>query len=219
MGRDDAASTIAASTVAIVLAAGAGSRFRGTRHKLLTPLHGRAVLDHVLDHVTQAGFGHVVVVTGAVDVGEVIAPWSRHVPGMREVHHLAWAQGQAGSLHAGIDAARALGATAVVVGLGDQPFVPASAWRAVALAAGSIVVASYEGQRSPPVKLHHSVWPLLPTTGDEGARALMRLRPDLVSAVPCSGNPGDIDTLEDLARWSSTTNSPSTDPSTKPGPS
>lgn len=194
-----------ASIALVVLAAGAGTRFRERGHKLSGVLPATAseppgtVLERAVAHAVAAGVGPVVLVTGAAD--DIVAP---HV--LDDVvicHNDRWAEGQITSLHAGIDCARALGASAVTVGLGDQPFITPDAWRAVTAAPGPIAVATYDGRRGNPVRLDSSVWDLLPTEGDEGARALMRVRPDLVREVPCTGSPADIDTTEDLRRWQS----------------
>lgn len=184
----------------IVLSAGAGSRFSGSSHKLNATLRGRSVVAWAIDAALAADLAGVIVVTGAVILD---LP-----PGVVEVHNDRWAEGQATSLQLGVAAAAQRGADAVVVGLGDQPFVTPAAWTAVANFPAPIAVAMYDGVRGNPVRLDRSVWPLLPGTGDHGARNLMTLRPDLVSPVACSGSAADIDTMEDLRQWNSSTNSP-----------
>ncbi|HEY2813472.1 MAG TPA: NTP transferase domain-containing protein [Acidimicrobiales bacterium] len=180
---------------AVVLAAGEGSRFQGPTHKLLALFRGRPVAQWALASAAGAALDATYVVVGAVELDvpdDVVV-----------VRNPRWADGQATSLQAGIAAARAAGHEAVVVGLGDQPLVPSEAWQAVAASTDRpIATAVFDGQRRPPVRLAASVWPLLPADGDEGARALMRERPELVAEVPCVGQPMDIDTKEDLDRWS-----------------
>jgi CTP:molybdopterin cytidylyltransferase MocA len=211
----------------VVLAAGGGSRFLAgggnavATHKLLAPFRGRPLMAWALQAVKEAGFNQIYVVSGAVDVAPVVADvfgcpnsdsdqnsdspgGSRGEPEapVSIIHNRSWAEGQATSLTMAAEAAAADGHRAMVVGLADQPFVPASAWRSVGAAAGEIVTATFGGQRRPPVKFERSVWVDLPRSGDEGARSLFKLRPELVSELPCNGNPIDIDTVEDLQRWS-----------------
>jgi molybdenum cofactor cytidylyltransferase len=184
---------------AVVLAAGAGSRFDGPDHKLEVELDGERIVDRALRSAVSAAIGPVFVVVGAraLELPDDLADSVTVVP------HAGWADGQVTSVRAGIAAAEAAGADAVVIGLADQPFVTPDAWRAVAAATAPIGVATYGGRRGNPVRLDSTVWELLPASGDEGARAVMRIRPDLVEQVPCPGSGDDIDTREDLARWQS----------------
>lgn len=179
----------------MLLAAGSGSRFEGPEHKLLTSFGGRPLLCAALDAVAATSL-ELFVVTGAVDVDHLVPD------GAAIVRNPQWAEGQATSVRAGIVAAEASGFDAVVVGLGDQPFVTTEAWEAVAAAEAPIAVATYDGARGNPVRLSSSVWPMLPVTGDAVGRDLMRSRPELVQPVPCAGQSHDVDTLEDLRRWS-----------------
>jgi CTP:molybdopterin cytidylyltransferase MocA len=178
----------------IILAAGASTRFGGSGPKLLAPFRGRPLVAWALEHADGGGLDEIILVVGAVDLSALVSS-------QITVENPRWRSGLATSLQVGVAEAERRGHRSVVVGLGDQPLVPASAWRAVGASASPIAVASFAGHRSPPVRLAHDVWPLLPTTGDAGARELMRARPDLVTDVPCDGHALDIDTTEDLAAW------------------
>lgn len=184
----------APGVAAVLLAAGEGTRFRAGA-KLLAALRGRPLLAWAVDPVLAAGLP-LVVVEGAVDVSGALEEFGTAVA---VVKNPRWHEGQATSLWAGLEWCGHAGCEAAVIGLGDQPFVPASAWLAVARAdPAPIVSASFGGLRSPPVRLDRAVWPLLAQSGDEGARELIRRRPDLVAEVACEGDPADVDTVEDL---------------------
>lgn len=187
--------------MAVVLAAGEGRRFAASGAegpKQLATVSGEPLVLRVVCRALDGGFDEVAVVQGAIDLRASL-PESVTLLANRR-----WPRGIATSLQAALRHAQDHDHEAVVVGLGDQPGVTSAAWRSLRAAPSDppIAVAAYAGRRGNPVRLHRSVWPLLPTDGDEGARTLMQERPELVGEVPCSGQPGDIDTLEDLDRWS-----------------
>ncbi|HZT44571.1 MAG TPA: NTP transferase domain-containing protein [Gaiellaceae bacterium] len=166
-----------ADVAAVVLAAGAASRFGAPKQALL--------LADVLERVRASGsVGEVVVVTGAHEL-ETDA---------RVVHCPDWERGGGASLRCGLRALPVETAAAVVV-LADGPdLAPAAIDRVVTgwrEGVGEVVAASYGGERGHPVVLGRAVWERVP---DEGARAL---EPALV-ACDDLGPPGDVDRPEDL---------------------
>ena len=176
---------------AVVLAAGGSVRF-GDGAKLAARFRGRPLVSWAVEAALDAQLDQTIVVTGAADLP---------LPaGVDVIRNDSWTDGLASSLAVAVDACAHH--DAIVVALGDMPFVTPHAWRSVALASAPIAVATYEGRRSHPVRFAREVWPLLPRSGDGGGRGLMRLRPDLVHEVACVGRPVDIDTVEDLDEWS-----------------
>ena len=194
-GRGIQCGHVPMSVAAVVLAAGGGTRFEGPEHKLLAGFRGRPLVWWALAAAAGARLDEVAVIVGAVDLGAAVPE------GVRVIENPDWASGQASSLQTAVSWALERQHEALVVGLGDQPLVPSAAWAAVAASPSPIAVATFDGQRRPPVRLDRSVWSLLPTAGDEGARVLMKERPDLVCEVVCDGLPVDIDNEEDLTRW------------------
>ncbi len=109
------------------------------------------------------------------------------------------------SLALAVDAAEAAGAEALAVLLVDLPGVPADAVRAVVTGwrPGRIAVASYGGRRGHPTVMAPPLWrsALRLAAPDEGARALLASRADLVDEIAVAGDPADLDTPADLAAW------------------
>ena len=182
------------SVLAVVLAAGAGTRFSDGKHKLQAELESRPLVWWATRHAIDAGFAEVLVVEGSIELTGLV-PEQASI-----VRNHDWADGQARSLQVAVHYAELVGYEAIVIGLGDQPFVPPEAWRLVAAQAGPIATARFGQQVAPPVRLHSDVWGLLPLDGDEGARRLLRSRPELVVEVACPGSAVDVDTVVELDR-------------------
>ena len=183
------------TVAAVVLAAGGGSRWSGPGHKLLADLDGRPLAAHAIAAAAAAGLDELVVVTGSVDISAIIPG------GATVLHNGSWSEGQAGSIRLAVEHAKRAGHEAIVLGLADTPGIPAEAWRAVADAEGPLVVAVFDGLRRPPTKVGRRFWDELPVSGDSGARSLLAGRASHVVEVACSGDPADIDTVEDLRLW------------------
>jgi CTP:molybdopterin cytidylyltransferase MocA len=187
---------------AVVLAAGTGSRFGGT--KQLATVGGKPLVRHAVDTARQAGIDEVVVVVGheAGMVREAVGTIAR------VVHNRRFSEGQATSLAAGLDA---LGedVDAAVVLLADQPGVTGEHVEALVQAAAHrvepIVRLRFEDGPGPAL-LRRSIWDeARALTGDAGARALIERRPDLVfEAVVEGAAPSDVDTAADLERLDGT---------------
>jgi CTP:molybdopterin cytidylyltransferase MocA len=161
---------------AVVLAAGASTRFGSPKQRLLLP--------EVLGRVRQSPVDDVVVVLGAYEV-ETDA---------RVVHCAEWEEGPGASLRCGLAALPAEADAAVVV-LADGPdLAPEAVERVIAewrRSGEPVLAASYGGERGHPVLLARAVWRAVP---DEGARGLP------TRLVPCDdlGAPGDVDRADQL---------------------
>ena len=192
---------------AVILAAGAGSRFGGG--KIRAQLDGRPLLAHVLSAVREAGVGRILVVLGR-DAGEVLAAVRAvdvtALEGVLVAVNPAPERGIATSLAVGFGPATAAPAPAgVLVVLGDQPRVRADVIRALCAASappGTVAIAPrYEADGAPnPVLLLPAGWPFVARlTGDRGLGSLLAADPARVIRVPVRGANPDVDTPADLA--------------------
>jgi CTP:molybdopterin cytidylyltransferase MocA len=185
----------------VLLAAGQGSRFG--RPKALVELDGQTLAERGIGMLRAGGADPVLIVTGAAQVE--LGPEYQ----VRTVYNDDWRTGMGSSLRAALrvladpDVGAEVGAA--VVALADQPLVGAEAVsRLIAAyqAGAGVAVAAYDGRPRNPVLLAREHWPevIAMATGDQGARAFLRARPDLVTLVECgdTGRPDDIDTPADL---------------------
>jgi molybdenum cofactor cytidylyltransferase len=183
----------------VVLAAGTGSRFGGT--KQLAVSGGKPLVQHAVDALAAADVAEIVVVTGhegdAVEAAVALPPNGRFVRNPR------YRDGQSTSLGAALHEL-ADDSEAAVVLMADQPGVGPDT--VDALIAGfrrtrkQIVRAVFRDGPGPALLSREIYAEAGHLHGDVGARVLMASHPEWVEDVEVPGDvPPDIDTPEDLA--------------------
>jgi len=185
------------NTAAVVLAAGAGSRFGGG--KLVATIGGRPILALVVDAARAAGLEPIVVVvppSGELDDMDLGA--------VRRVVNPTPDEGLSSSVRLGLRAFEfEAGVESSVILLGDQPRVRADVLEGLLGAPPTswFVAPRYGGDAAPnPVLVRRPGWRLADElVGDRGFGPLLASRPELVTWIPVEGANPDIDTRADLA--------------------
>jgi molybdenum cofactor cytidylyltransferase len=182
----------------VVLAAGAGSRFGGT--KQLVGVGGAPLVLYAVDALRAGGAEEILVVTGH-DAEAVEAVLPADVRPVRNPDHRA---GQATSLAAALHATAADSEGAVIL-LADQPGVTAQDVRGLILAfratRAQIVRLRYADGPGPALLSREIYGEAGHLHGDTGARVLVASHPEWVHEVPIDRPaPVDVDTPDDLRR-------------------
>jgi molybdenum cofactor cytidylyltransferase len=190
---------------AIILAAGASTRLGQPKQLLRLAAFGEEpLLDRAVRLAHEAGAGTVFVVLGA------------HAEEIRQkaklldctiIFNPEWQEGIASSLRAGIRAVeeREGDAAAALLMVCDQPALSADHLRrlltAQAAASGCAIASEYAGHLGVPAVLPREMFPLLLTsTGDQGARAILR-KASRIESIAFEHGEWDIDSPDHLLAW------------------
>jgi molybdenum cofactor cytidylyltransferase len=178
-----------ADVAVAVLAAGQARRFGSD--KLMADLDGFPLGAHIARTLSPIGFRwRFAVCATRAPIAEQYATL-----GFSIVDNLGLEKGQSHSLHLAVAAAQETGAKALLVALADMPYL--SPAHIQALVTAGELAASYDGVNvMPPALFPRDSWlELLRTSGDAGARELLKH----AKRVPApTGILRDIDTQADL---------------------
>jgi len=181
----------------VVLAAGKGSRFKGSAHKLEQSLDGLSVLGSTLRNAIESHLPVLVVTTEALAASAIGLVAARDVI---VVPQASAAFGMGHSIAAGV-AARADSPGWLLLP-GDMPMVRPATLLAVAAALQhhAVAYAQHHGRRGHPVGFAAELYSeLMMLTGDQGARRIVARYPSIGVDVDDPGVLVDVDTVADLA--------------------
>ncbi|WP_428410439.1 nucleotidyltransferase family protein [Hyphococcus sp.] len=186
-----------ANTAAILLAAGAASRFGAD--KLSAPLRGARVIDHAAAALTASGCAHRAVIVNSENV-------ISGLPGFETVINPDAAKGLSTSIRIGVNWAEACGAKGVLIALADMPFVDPDHYVRLfetANANRNQCAFTAAGEKRSPPAIFSAGWfsQLRDLEGDQGAKHLLSTQPKAAGVSAQEKMLADIDTSEDLIRF------------------
>ena len=182
-----------------ILIAAAGASERLGRAKQLVQYKGNSLLQNAVKTAHSVAPREIIVVTGAHSAAVRIAV--QH-PSVRWVDNPHWSEGIGGSIAIG-SAAINPESTGLMILLCDQWRVSAQdldllvkTWRCTP---ERIAVAEAEGHYMPPVIFPSRCFDRLrELKGDQGARKLFKMHPELITAIPMKNAAFDLDTKVQL---------------------
>jgi CTP:molybdopterin cytidylyltransferase MocA len=181
---------------AVIIGAGAGTRFGGPKAQA-TLRDGRRFLDAIVETARDAGLDPIVA---------VLPPGVAAPTGVRVVANADPASEQIASARLGLAQLTSAPVTSALLWPVDHPFVTLESVLAILDAArrtgAKIVVPTHESHRGHPAWFHRDTWRELMTVRDGGARTVIRADASRVSEVGVSdrGVLRDIDVREDLEK-------------------
>ncbi|GIJ80617.1 molybdenum cofactor cytidylyltransferase/nicotine blue oxidoreductase [Micromonospora phaseoli] len=186
----------------MIIAAGGGRRIGGP--EALLHQGGKPLVDQMIDTLTEAGCGQIVVVLGAAaDQVRETADLSRATV----VVNRAWGTGVGSSIRAGLAGIDDDRVEAAVVLPVDMPGLTAEAVRRVAALPfpDVLVCATYNGLRGYPMLFGRRHWPGIATlaSADVGARPYLLAHKDHIVDIACDSvaDGSRVDTPELMALY------------------
>ncbi|MFN6087802.1 MAG: NTP transferase domain-containing protein [Cyclobacteriaceae bacterium] len=191
--------------IAILLLA-AGSSSRLGRSKQLVSIKGQPLLLKSMNAAIETGIENIIVVLGANEQEhhQVIKDARVHV-----VVNADWKKGMGSSLKTGLSylLQQTPKTEAVITMVCDQPLITSDQLKKLIAehesSRSTIVASFYQGVAGVPVLFDRTLFSELLSMPDEaGAKKIIQQHPHLVKTVPFPGGEIDIDTDDDLKKFS-----------------
>ena len=186
-------------TAALILAAGAGTRFGST--KQLVSINHKPMLQWVIDSVNEICPNAIYSV-----IGSDAASLRNQIVGTHFIHNKQWSAGLGGSIALGVNRLKS-DFERIFILLADQPLVRAKHLQQLMAVYDDqhIVCSRYGDSLGVPAifgRKHFAA--LTGLTGDTGAKAMLTQLQPPPPSICLEGTLEDIDTVDDLARLQAT---------------